>query len=59
MENQLSELFFNKRKISKKGRHAISSDAAKALGISKNNETKLHIVGIKAIENSKNNAENT
>ncbi len=35
----------------------ISSDAAKALSVSKNNETKLQIVAIKVIENLKDNAD--
>jgi hypothetical protein len=50
---------FQQTKNLDKGLAAISSDAAKALGVSKNNETKLQIVAIKAIENSKNNADST
>ena len=38
---------------------AISSDAAKALSISKNDETKLQLVAIKMIENSKDTADGT
>ena len=38
---------------------AISSDAAKALNISKNDETKLQLVAIKMIENSKDTANGT
>ena len=37
----------------------VSSDAAKALGVSKNKETKLQIVAVKVIENSKDNAGGT
>ena len=38
---------------------AISSDAAKALNISKNDDTKLQLVAIKMIENSKDTADGT
>ena len=41
------------------GLAAISSDAAKALNISKNDETKLQLVAVKMIENSKNTANGT
>ena len=50
---------FQHTKNRNKGLAAISSDAAKALRISKNNETKLQIVAIKVIENSKENADGT
>ena len=50
---------FQQTKNLNNGLAAISSDAAKALRVSKNNETKLQIVAIKAIENSKNNADST
>ena len=50
---------FQQTKNLNNGLAAISSDAAKALGVSKNNETNLQIVAIKAIENSKNNADST
>ena len=50
---------FQQTKILNNGLAAISSDAAKALRVSKNYETKLQIVAIKAIENSKNNADST
>ena len=42
-----------------KGLAAISSDAAKTLNISKNDETKLQLVAIKMIENSKDTADGT
>ena len=42
-----------------KGLAAISSDAAKTLSISKNDETKLQIVAIKVIENFKGNTNDT
>ena len=42
-----------------KGLAAISSDAAKTLNISKNDETKLQIVAIKVIENFKGNTNDT
>ena len=48
---------FQQTKNLNKGLAAISSDAAKALGVSKNNETKLQIVAITVIENSKDNAD--
>ncbi len=38
---------------------AISSDAAKALSISKNDETKLQIVAVTVIENSNDNTDDT
>ena len=38
---------------------AISFDAAKALGISKNTETKLQIIAIKVVENFKENTDGT
>ena len=50
---------FQQTKNHEKAMAAISSDAAKALSISKNNETKLQIVAIKVIENSKENADIT
>ena len=50
---------FQQTKNLNNGLAAISSDAAKALRVSKNNETKLQIVAIKVIENSKNNADVT
>ena len=50
---------FQQTKNLNKGLAAISSDAAKALGVSKNNETKLQIVAVKVIENSKDNADGT
>ena len=48
---------FQQTKNLNKGLAAISSDAAKALGVSKNNETKLQIVAITVIENSKENTD--
>ena len=48
---------FQQTKNLNKGLAAISSDAAKALGVSKNNETKLQIVAITVIENSKDTAD--
>ena len=50
---------FQQTKNLNNGLAAISSDAAKALRVSKNNETNLQIVAIKVIENSKNNADGT
>ena len=50
---------FQQTKNLNKGLAAISSDAAKALGISKNTETKLQIIAIEVIENSKDNADYT
>ena len=50
---------FQQTKNLNKGLSAISSDAAKALGVSKNNETKLQIVAITVIENSKENTDGT
>ena len=50
---------FQQTKNLDKGLASISSDAAKALSISKNNETTLQLVAIKVIENSKDNAEGT
>ena len=50
---------FHQTKNLNKGLAAISSDAAKALSISKNNETKLQLVAIKVIENSKENTDGT
>ena len=50
---------FQQTKNLNKGPSAISFDAAKALGISKNTETKLQIIAIKAIEISKDNADGT
>ena len=50
---------FQQTKNLNKGLAAISSDAAKALGVSKNDETKLQIVAVKVIENSKDNAGGT
>ena len=50
---------FQQTKNLDKGLAAISSDAAKALGVSKNTETKLQIVAIKLVENSNDNAEGT
>ena len=47
---------FQQTKNVDKGLAAISSDAAKALSISKNDETKLQLVAIKIIENSKDTA---
>ena len=47
---------FQQTKNLNKGLATVSSDAAKALGISKNNETKLQIVAVKVIENSEGNA---
>ena len=48
---------FQQTKNSNESLAAISSDAAKALSISKNSETKLQIVAIKVIENSKDNTD--
>ena len=48
---------FQQTKNLNKGLAAISSDAAKALGVSKHNETKLQIVAITVIENSKDTAD--
>ena len=50
---------FQQTKNLNKGLATVSSDAAKALGISKNNETKLQIVAVKVIENSEVNAGGT
>ena len=50
---------FQQTKNVDKGLAAISSDAAKALSISKNDETKLQLVAIKIIENSKDTADGT
>ena len=50
---------FQQTKNLNKGLSGISFDAAKALGISKNTETKLQIIAIKVIENSKDNADYT
>lgn len=50
---------FQQTKNLNNGLAAISSDAAKALGVSKNNETKLQIVAITVIENSKENTDGT
>ena len=50
---------FQQTKNLNKGLAAISSDAAKALGVSKHNETKLQIVAITVIENSKGTANGT
>ena len=50
---------FQQTKNLNKGLAAISSDAAKALDVSKNNQTKLQIIAIKVIENSKDNADGT
>ena len=50
---------FQQTKNLNNGLAAISSDAAKALRVSKNNETNLQIVAIKVIENSKNNTDGT
>ena len=50
---------FQQNKNLNKGLAAISSDAAKALSISKNDETKLQLVAIKMIENSKDTADGT
>ena len=50
---------FQQTKNLDKGLAAISSDAAKALNISKNDETKLQLVAIKMIENSKDTADGT
>ena len=50
---------FQQTKNLNKGLSAISSDAAKALGVSKNNETKLQIIAIKVIENFKDSADGT
>ena len=47
---------FQQTKNLNKGLAAISSDAAKALSISKNDETKLQLVAIKIVENSKDTA---
>jgi rare lipoprotein A len=48
---------FQQTKNLNNGSVAISSDAAKALNISKNDETKLQIVAIRLIENSKVNSD--
>ena len=50
---------FQQNKNLNKGLAAISSDAAKALSISKNDETKLQLVAIKVIENSKEKTDDT
>ena len=50
---------FQQTKNLNKGLATISSDAANALNISKNNETKLQLVAIKMIENSKDTANGT
>ena len=50
---------FQQTKNPNEGLAAISSDAAKALNISKNDETKLQLVAIKMIENSKDTANGT
>ena len=50
---------FQQTKNLNEGLAAISSDAAKALSISKNDETKLQLVAIKMIENSKVKTEGT
>ena len=50
---------FQQTKNLDNGLAAISSDAAKALSISKNDETKLQLVAIKMIENSKDTADGT
>ena len=50
MENQLLELFFNKQKKMKTGPAVISSDAAKALNIAQNDQTKVQIVAVRAAE---------
>ena len=50
---------FQQTKNLNKGLATVSSDAAKALGISKNNETKLQIVAVKVIENTEGNADST
>ena len=50
---------FQQTKNPNEGLAAISSDAAKALSISKNDETKLQLVAIKMIENSKDTADGT
>ena len=50
---------FQQTKNLNKGLAAISSDAAKALGVSKNNETKLQMVAVTVIENSKENTDGT
>jgi rare lipoprotein A len=50
---------FQQTKNLNKGLAAISSDAAKALRVSKNNETKLQIVAVTVIENSNDNTDDT
>ena len=50
---------FQQTKNPNEGLAAISSDAAKALNISKNDETKLQLVAINMIENSKDTADGT
>jgi len=50
---------FQQTKNLNKGPAAISSDAAKALGVSKNNEIKLQIIAITLIENFKENNDET
>lgn len=50
---------FQQTKNPNEGLAAISSDAAKALNISKNDDTKLQLVAIKMIENSKDTADGT
>ena len=50
---------FQQTKNLNEGLAAISSDAAKALNISKNDDTKLQLVAIKMIENSKDTADGT
>ena len=50
---------FQQTKNPNEGLAAISSDAAKALNISKNDDTKLQLEAIKMIENSKDTADGT
>ena len=50
---------FQQTKNPNEGLAAISSDAAKALNISKYDDTKLQLVAIKMIENSKDTADGT
>ena len=50
---------FQQNKNLNKGLAAISSDAAKALGIANNTETKLQIIAITVIENSHDNTDGT
>lgn len=50
---------FQQTKTVNKSSAKISSDAAKALGIVKNKESKVQIVAISVIENSKDNADGT